>query len=212
MALLEPLILFGVLFLPGIGFVSPGPLVFSVNRELSRILVHNIPSLALIWYILGIHGGRGSPLPWPRPGRRDLKPALIACSGLLIIGFCASLAPFTDLFSPLSIEPPRNFLQWVVMVPSVLTTGYVEESYFRLYLLTRLEEAGFGPRRGVFFSVLLFSLCHIYEGLPGVLNAVLAGTFLSGLFLKYRSIHGLAWAHGAYNAAVYLILARSLPS
>jgi membrane protease YdiL (CAAX protease family) len=209
MALLEPLILFGVLFLPGIGFVSPGPLAFSVNRELSRIVVYNIPSFALIWYILGLTRG----IRLSKPGSRDLKTALVAFPGLLTIGFCGSLAtlPFTDLFSPLSIEPPGNFLQWVVMVFSVLTTGYVEESYFRFYLLTRLEESGLSPHRGVFFSVLLFSLCHVYEGIPGVLNAALAGTFLSVVFLKYRSVHGLAWAHGAYNAAVYIVIRVLLP-
>ncbi|MDR0589546.1 MAG: CPBP family intramembrane metalloprotease, partial [Spirochaetaceae bacterium] len=174
MALLEPLILFGVLFLPGIGFVSPGTLAFSVNRELSRILVHNIPALALIWYILG--PARGMPLS--KPGTGDLKPALIAFFGLLGIGFCAFLAllPFGDRFPRLSIGPPRTFLQWVVMVPSVLSSGYLEESYFRQYLLTRLEEADLSPRRGVFFSTLLFSLCHIYEGPPGVLTAAMAGT------------------------------------
>jgi membrane protease YdiL (CAAX protease family) len=209
MALLEPLILFGVLFLPGIGFVSPDPLVFSVNRELSRIVVYNIPSFALIWYVLGLTGGTRL----SKPGSRDLKTALVAFPGLLAVGFCASLAalPVTDLFSPVSIEPPRTFPQWAVMVPSVLTTGYVEESYFRFYLLTRLEESGLSPLRGVLFSVLLFSLCHAYEGLPGVVNAALAGTFLSVVFLQYRSLHGLAWAHGAYNAAVYIAIRVLLP-
>ncbi|MFP3089299.1 CPBP family intramembrane metalloprotease [Treponema sp. TIM-1] len=204
MALLEPLILFGVLFLPGIGFVSPGPLVFSVNRELSRMVVHNIPSLALIWYIVGLTGKH----PIPKPGSRDLKTALIAFFGLLAVGFCASLAllPFADLLVRLSIEPPKTFLQWAVMIPSVLSSAYMEESYFRFYLLTRLEDMELTPGKGVFFSVFLFSLCHIYEGIPGVLNAALAGTFLSLLFLKYRSVHGLAWAHGAYNAAVYITI------
>ncbi|MDR2760044.1 MAG: CPBP family intramembrane metalloprotease [Spirochaetaceae bacterium] len=204
MTLLEPLILFAILFLPGIGFVSQGPLFFSANRELSRIVVHNIPSLALIWYLLGLTRG----IRLPKPCIRDLKTTLIAFSGLLAIGFCASLAvlPFTNLFPPLSIEPPKDFLQWAVMIPSVLSSAYVEESYFRFYLLTRLEETEPGPLKRVFVSVFLFSLCHIYEGIPGILNAVLAGTFLSFLFLKYRSLHGLAWAHGAYNAAVYITI------
>jgi membrane protease YdiL (CAAX protease family) len=202
MALLEPLILFGVLFLPGIGFVSPETSAFSVNRELSRIVVYNIPSLALIWYILRIKGG----IRPERPDLRDLKTALIALPALLLMGFCVSLIPGGDIFSRLPIAPPRTFLQWAVLIPSILSSAYVEESYFRFYLLTRLEEAGIPPLKGVIFSVLLFSLCHIYEGLPGVLNAALAGTFLSLLFVKYRSFHGLAWAHGAYNAAVYAII------
>jgi membrane protease YdiL (CAAX protease family) len=57
----------------------------------------------------------------------------------------------------------------------------------------------------VLFSTVLFSLCHIYEGPWGILNAVLAGIFLSVLFNRYRSIHGIAWAHAAYNMFVYTI-------
>jgi membrane protease YdiL (CAAX protease family) len=202
MALLEPLILFCVLFLPGIGFVPQGFLDFSISRELSRILVHNIPSLALIWYIQGLTGK----IPIPKPCTRDLKPALITFSGLLAASFCVSLAflPFKDFFFRLVIEPPQTFLHWVVLAPSILSSAYVEEAYFRFYLLTRLEESG--PVKGVVFSVLLFALCHIYEGLPGVVNAAVAGTLFSVLFLKYRSVHGLAWAHGAYNGAIYIIL------
>ncbi|MDR1108653.1 MAG: CPBP family intramembrane metalloprotease [Spirochaetaceae bacterium] len=202
MALLEPLILFGVLFLPGIGFVASEPLAFSVNRELSRIVVYNIPSLALIWYMLRVNGG----IRPERPGLRDLKTAFIAFPGLVLMGFCTALIPGGDVFSRLPLEPPRTFLQWAVLIPSILSSAYVEECYFRFYLLTRLEEAGISPLKGIFFSVLLFSLCHIYEGLPGGVNAALAGTFLSLLFLKYRSIHGLAWAHTAYNAAVYAVI------
>jgi membrane protease YdiL (CAAX protease family) len=200
-ALLEPLILFGVLFLPGIGFAAPLPLAFSINRELSRVIIHNIPSLALVWYMAGLRGSRLSV-----PKARDLKTALIAFAGLLSNGSIASLAmlPVSGLIPRLPVEPPRTFLQWAVMVPSVLSTGYAEESYFRFYLLTRLGETGTGPWRRVLFSVLLFSLCHLYEGPPGIINAALAGAFLSFLFLKYRSLHGLAWAHGMYNAAVYI--------
>jgi len=50
---------------------------------------------------------------------------------------------------------------------------------------------------------VLFSLCHVYEGPWGILNAVLAGIILSLLFIRFRSLHGIAWAHGAYNIFVY---------
>jgi membrane protease YdiL (CAAX protease family) len=57
----------------------------------------------------------------------------------------------------------------------------------------------------VVFSTFLFSLCHIYEGPGGFINSILAGILLSALFIRYRSLHGVAWAHGAYNIFVYVM-------
>jgi membrane protease YdiL (CAAX protease family) len=207
-AILEVLILFGVLFLPGIGPGPGGTLPFSVNRELSRIFVYSLPAFALIWYLLGLTEGR----PLPRPCRKDLSAAALALPGLLAIGFCASLTgPFlADLAPALEVEPPRTALQWALTAASSLAAGYLEESYFRFYLLTRLTcrdgRRGVRPGKALFISAALFTLCHIYEGIPGALNALLAGIFLGWLFLKKPSLHGLAWAHGAYNVAVYLFL------
>jgi hypothetical protein len=45
----------------------------------------------------------------------------------------------------------------------------------------------------------------VYEGPWGVLNAVLAATLLSFLFLHFKSLHGIALAHGLYNAFVYAL-------
>jgi hypothetical protein len=36
------------------------------------------------------------------------------------------------------------------------------------------------------------------------LNAFLAGILLSLVYKKYRALHGIAWAHGIYNAFIYL--------
>ncbi|MDR3162117.1 MAG: CPBP family intramembrane metalloprotease [Spirochaetaceae bacterium] len=204
----ESLILFGVLFLPGIGPGPGGVIPFSVNRELSRIFVYNIPAFALIWYLLGLTGGRRL----PRPGLKDLSAAAIALPGLLAIGYCVSLTGsfLADLVPAIQVDPPGDALQWVLTAVSSLTTGYLEESYFRFYLLTRLTQGGIPPRRALLISTALFALCHIYEGFPGVLNALLAGLFLAGLFLKKPSLHSLAWAHGAYNMTVYLVLALTM--
>jgi membrane protease YdiL (CAAX protease family) len=205
--ILESLILFGVLFLPGIGPGPGGTLPFSVNRELSRIFVYNLPAFALIWYLLGLSGG----LSLPRPCRKDLSAAAIALPGLLAIGFCVSLiGPLLEGLAPaLRVEGPRGAFQWVLTAASSLATGYLEESYFRFYLLTRLTRRGFRPGRALFVSTALFTLCHIYEGIGGALNALLAGLFLGWVFLKKSSLHGLAWTHGAYNVTVYLLLAQA---
>ncbi|GHV81672.1 hypothetical protein AGMMS49991_02300 [Spirochaetia bacterium] len=92
----------------------------------------------------------------------------------------------------------------LVMVLSCFSTGYLEETYFRHYLLTWFREQGLHSAIGIGISVLLFSFCHVYQGLGGVLNAVMAGTLLGLIYKRYGSLHGLAWAHGLYNIFIYM--------
>jgi membrane protease YdiL (CAAX protease family) len=138
----------------------------------------------------------------------DLGTVLIALPGLLIIGFCVSLISpfFTAIPAIPRAAAPGSVPQWLAAGAACISTGYFEETYFRLYLLTRFRDLGLSPVRGVCLSTLLFSFCHIYEGPWGTLNAGAAGIFLSLLFIKQGSLHGIAWAHGAYNMLVYLTI------
>ena len=74
-------------------------------------------------------------------------------------------------------------------------------------LMKRLkrEEMGLGPHRAILISTLLFASCHIYEGPWGFLNAALSGIVLAYVFLRFRSLHGIAIAHALYNIVVYAL-------
>lgn len=206
--MVEPLILYLVLFLPGAisGAPPPDMTAFSITRELFRIFVYNIPALALIWYLLLRQKSAGE---WGVgvPRRGDLFSALIALPGLLLIGFAIYLvAPlFTSIPPGAGIGAPVNFPGWLALIFSCLSTGYLEESFFRFYLLVKLGELGVKNGTLVFISVVFFALCHMYEGPWGMLNAVLAGTLLALVFLQYRSLHGIALSHGLYNTFVYAL-------
>jgi membrane protease YdiL (CAAX protease family) len=215
----KPLILYLLLFASGLVSQGPYPAIipFSARRELIRIFAYTIPSLGIIWYLLY----RDTPAlhrPWVqgilKPRIQDLTALGGALLGLGCIGFCIAqagpllnslLAHYIKIPPGPGLEAPPGLLAWAVILGSCLGTGYLEESYFRLYLLLRLEAAGIGIRRRVFLSCLLFSLCHRYEGPWGVLQAALAGIVLSLVFIRYRTFHGIAWAHGAYNGLLYLI-------
>jgi membrane protease YdiL (CAAX protease family) len=211
---MEALILYLVLFFPGMfasGFSGRIELAetipFSVIRELGRTLTYTIPSLALLWYII-FDKKLFSFLKLKRPQKQDLFSFAAGLLSLLIIGIGISilvskLSQNLKWALPPKIEAPANILGWIVMVISCLCTGYLEESFFRCYLLINLEKSLPRVVFRVFFSTLLFSLCHIYEGAWGIVNAVLAGFLLSLLFIRYRSLHGIAWAHGFYNVFVY---------
>jgi len=230
---MEALILYFVLFFPS-HFASVFPaetalvesIPFSTLGELGRTMAYSIPSLALLWYLItnkkGFSGANGNiryanlslqvakqGFPdFEIPCKRDLIPFAIGLPGLILIGFGISL--LISLFHEFSglpprIEGPATASGWFVMVFSCLCTGYLEESYFRYYLLTKLEELFRKDVFRIITSTLFFSLCHLYEGPWGILNAVLAGFLLSVLFVRYRSLHGVAWAHGAYNIFVYMM-------
>jgi membrane protease YdiL (CAAX protease family) len=184
----------------------PEVVEFSILRELSRFLLYTFPAFALVWRLL-IQARSLRDWDAAKPRLRDLRALGLALPGLLAIGLAVSLA-----YSRLSggnpiprLEAPVSPLGWTILVISCFGTGYLEESYFRFYLLGMLERTGLGVKRRVFISVMLFSFCHIYEGPGGAINALLAGLLLGVVFIRERSLHGIAWAHGAYNLLAYLL-------
>jgi len=211
---MEPLILYFVLFFPTL-LVSPfagiGPesVSFSVLRELGRTVTYTVPALALLWYIMSDKNGF-SALRKEKPGFPDLPSFAAGFPALVIIGIAISLlvSRFSGLpwmTPPPLIESPATIPGWIVLVISCLGTGYLEESYFRYYLLTWMENPVPNAALRIFFSTALFAICHIYEGPWGIINAALAGIVLSVLFTRFRSLHGIAWAHGGYNIFVYVM-------
>jgi membrane protease YdiL (CAAX protease family) len=82
-----------------------------------------------------------------------------------------------------------------------LVTGYREELYFRAYLLGRFEQAGVPRAVGVAVSTALFGLGHLYEGILGLVLALAMGAYFSLMYLRARSLHVPAVAHGLFNAA-----------
>jgi membrane protease YdiL (CAAX protease family) len=208
-AFVEPLILYWILFLPSWAFPAfdAAAFSFSVYQELSRIAVYNLPALALIWYLLFRSGRPFSPLPGPWPRRGDLVTALFTLPALASLGALTSLLGtlFPDPVSAPELALPQGPAAVLVMILSSLSTGYLEETYFRFYLFRRLAESGAGLTKAALVSSLLFALCHLYEGPLGALNAFLAGLLLFFIFARRHSLHGIAWAHGGYNIFVYIM-------
>jgi membrane protease YdiL (CAAX protease family) len=126
---------------------------------------------------------------------------------LVFIGLTISLVSrfLSEIPSGPHYLPPQGVFPWTILAISCISTAYLEESFFRFYLLSKREEMGIGPHRAVLISTLLFSVCHIYEGPWGFLNAALSGVVLAFVFLRFRSLHGIALAHALYNVLVYAI-------
>jgi len=203
----EMLILYIVLFFSGSTALANGggQAVFSKYSELLRILIYNLPSLALIWYLL-LKAKRIR--DWDiMPGKKDLIPAFITLPCLLATGYTIAYvsARIGGASAQVSLDAPVDTAGWVILSISCLSAAYLEESFFRFYILSRRQKLNLSAPWALVVSVALFSVCHIYEGPWGFLNAVISGTVLSAVFLRYKSLHGIAIAHCLYNISVYAV-------
>jgi len=168
--------------------------------------MYTLPSLALVWYLL-LRAKSLREMGIKLPQKKDFVIAFLAFCALTLIGVTISLvsAQFGEAVALRQFLRPQTVTAWAVLAVSCVSSAYLEESYFRFYLLSMKEEMGLGPHRAVLVSTLLFSICHIYEGPWGFLNAALSGVVLAYIFLRFRSLHGIAVAHALYNILAYIL-------
>jgi len=210
---IEPFILYWVLFfripagnMPGEGAVGAVAMEFSWTAEAARVLLYTLPSLTLVWYLLlKVKSLKAMGIKLPQ--KKDFIVASLAFCALTLIGVTISLvsARFGEATALRHSLSPKTVTAWAVLVISCVSSAYLEESYFRFYLFSKKEEMGLGPHRAVLVSTLLFSICHIYEGPWGFLNAALSGVALAYIFLRFRSLHSVAMAHALYNILAYVL-------
>ncbi|MDR2182294.1 MAG: CPBP family intramembrane metalloprotease [Treponema sp.] len=140
-----------------------------------------------------------------RPRLRDAGAAL---AGLVLTGAAVSAAAsFSGYGNMPAITPPEGLYGWAGMLAAVFSAAWLEEAYFRAWLPLRLRAVTGGPWPAHLASAAVFSLCHVYEGPWGFVNAAAAGIFLAAVMIRTRSLHGIALAHGAYNALVFVYAA-----
>jgi len=186
-----------------------GAAVFSALGELDRLVFYTLPGVALLAY-LALAKGSLPKKRLPRFSKGDIPSLILGFPGLALMGLLTSLggAAFEGPGGFQGFEPPANWPGWVILFLSCLGTGCLEESFFRFYLFRKLEIPLQGEWKSIIFSSLLFAVCHVYEGPWGAFNALCAAFLLSFLYLRTKSLPGIAAAHGFYNLFVYIFTAR----
>jgi len=211
---IEALILYILLFLHGsLAFFTGGGAEaadFSISAELVNIFAYLTPALILIWRLI-------TKTPkielWSlRPGKKDLLSCVITFPCLLFTGLFVTIigSYISGPSENITLNLPHSAVEWILLFVTCLLSAYLEESYFRYYLLSKREEFNLNAVSALAISVILFSICHIYEGPWGFLNAVISGTILGFMFLRYNSLHGIAIAHTLYNISVYIVSGLTL--
>jgi membrane protease YdiL (CAAX protease family) len=144
-----------------------------------------------------------------RPRAKDALPFLLSLGCLLLAGLfvwlSGRLLPFVLPPEDFSLAKPAGIPAWAQTIVFCLLVGYGEEGLFRMYFLTVCRRAEIPAYAAVLISTLVFALCHSYEGIPGMLNAGIAGVLLSCVYLKTESYHGIAAAHAVYNVLAYIL-------
>jgi membrane protease YdiL (CAAX protease family) len=214
--LVEAALLFLVLFLPG--YLAGGASVPEPSSAMVQSIAFGLPQALLIVHLLWRSPVSSRPGGLARPTRRDAVAAGIVLAGALALAgvFIAGQA-FVPAVRALGAGGYRWSLRSAEQLPLALAfalvAGYREELDFRAYLLGRLEDAGVPPAAGVAASTGLFALGHFYEGILGVAFAAVLGLYFAAAFLRTRSLHACAVAHGVLNTALLVLgmLAPGLP-
>jgi uncharacterized protein len=204
----EIALVFVTFFLPGFLAQSTAPEAGNFNDPWFhvRYAVSAVPQILLILYLIDVQPDDSLSEFGIRPPRlADLTRALPVYLGIFAV--LLPVAMLAGIVDGRDVGSFSDSFRWQfsrpVLIPLVavttLLTGYREELFFRAHMLTRLEQLGVPPAMGVAASALLFSIGHVYQGIAGFAVALAIGIYLSAVFLRFRSLHLIAIAHGAYN-------------
>jgi len=205
---IEAFLLFVVIFFSQVllGGASAGIEIqfFTASSLILNLFIYCIPSLVIIWFLL--YRRKKPEYHIQKPGKNDLLSGLISLPCLLIIGITVSIISISARGVPSQPLPsPASISGWIILCVYCLFSAYLEESFFRFYLLSKRGELRLSAPAALIISAIMFGICHIYEGFWGLLNAALAGLFLGYLFLRFKTLHGIALAHGLYNITAFVL-------
>jgi len=205
-------LLFAVLFLPGMiaqgGSVDPQ--AFDSLFYHVQLLATAVPQILLVVAFSELRRkGSAGRFGWTAPSKADVLPTLTALLGVwavvgvvsLVIGAVAGVDGGVEPTVDWSFE--RTELIPVALV-STLAIGYREELFYRAYIADRAPEAGLDRRLALAAGAVLFAAGHLYQGVAGFVVALAIGLVLAEIYLRTRSLHGIAVAHGLYNFMVLI--------
>jgi hypothetical protein len=141
--------------------------------------------------------------------RDDVGPGLgIAASGFGVVWFAtivlvAVAGQHNRLFVQVPVgHVPAYYIIYGIAISAI--TAITEETLVSGYLLTRLEQLGWDPRRALALSLTLRTSYHVYYGL-GFLLTIPFGYFATRSFQKHRRLMRPIVAHFLYDAVLITI-------
>jgi membrane protease YdiL (CAAX protease family) len=178
------------------------------------IILAYLPVAAVVPLALHLLSRTGQPprsLGLLRPGfRSDVWPALGLLGAswgsefVLALVLSPLLLHHSSLINNVTIgHVPASYVIYGIVVSA--TTAVTEEVLVNGYLLTRLEQLGWSPRRALLLSLILRTSYHIYYGI-GFIFTVPFGYFMTRSFQKNRRLTRPIVAHFLYDAILFTIV------
>ena len=137
---------------------------------------------------------------WPAIG---LMGASFGSEAVLILFLTPLLAHHPALLSNTVVgKVPDYYVIYGIAIS--ITTAVAEEVLVNGYLLTRLEQLGWSPRRALILSLILRTSYHVYYGV-GFILTVPFGYFVTRSFQKNRRLTRPIAAHFLWDAILITI-------
>jgi membrane protease YdiL (CAAX protease family) len=188
--------------------VAGHPLANLVFATFTYLQVAAVVPLALL--LLNRTGQEMATLGLTKPTwHQDIWPgAGIAAAGYgAVVAITIFLTPLIVTDKALFVTPaighlPKYYIVYGVAAAAI--TSIAEETLVNGYLLIRLEQLGWDPRRAFALSLTLRTSYHVYYGL-GFLLTIPFGYFATRSFQKHRRLMRPIVAHFLYDAVLFTI-------
>lgn len=201
--------------LGGAGSLKRVPVIVAGNQvanlvvaTITYVQVAAVVPLALL--LLSRTGQRPAVLGLTNPRWQiDLRAAIgIAAAGFgTAVAMAVVLTPLIRTDKTLFVTPDVGHLPGYYVLYGIAasaTTAIAEETLVNGYLLVRLEQLGWNPRRALVLSLALRTSYHVYYGL-GFLLTIPFGYFATRSFQKNRRLIRPIVAHFLYDAVLFTL-------
>ncbi len=141
--------------------------------------------------------------------KRDILPGL----GIFAAAFAIEVAlalPFTSLINHHSSlintasanHSPKYYLVEGIFISAI--TAITEETIVNGYLITRLNQMGWSPRRALILSLILRTSYHVYYGI-GFIFTIPLGYIVTRSFQRHHKLTRPIVAHFLYDAIIFSV-------
>jgi membrane protease YdiL (CAAX protease family) len=167
-------------------------------------------TVPLAFYLLARTGQDRKTLGIGRPSFKiDVWPALgigvaaFVAEVVLLLPIEAFLQNNRSLFGTVTTtNVPKIYVIWGVVISAV--TAVTEEMLVNGYLITRLSQLGWTPRKSLILSLILRTSYHVYYGL-GFLLTVPFGYLVTRSFQKHHKLNRPIVAHFLFDAILFTV-------
>lgn len=188
------------------GTLAPGRPTLDLFLQLTNIAITLAP-VALVFYLLARGGesaasiGLDARQPVRDAARGVVLAAIIGGGGLGVL-----LAAY-HLGVGLQVVPeslPDVWWRIPVLLLDAAQDGVLEEVIVLGYLLTRLEQLGWSPRRAIACSALIRASYHLYQGAGGFVGNAAMGLIFGYLYKRWGRLTPFVVAHTLIDMAAFV--------